>query len=793
MKTKLVVLGVIFASLATVTGLYKLAFATGGVASSVYPDNTNSSRTSWMITELCSFNTAKCMRGQTSVVNVYVPQALAGQTFGVTIIDGCDGTNVDEPGGYSSNSFVASTVFDMYYGSKFIAKRASSDFYDNKGTATSADDVGCPDTAARNKITDLNMSFTAESGAKVESGYLVYTFIARGIPKGPDGNSWYMNHYRLKATDGRVKIGITGDPITCDTVKYPKSCPTTGLAYSSISAFNRSHNQWDQDVEFALNCDLSSRTGSIIVYDADHLIYQNNMRLIINEYDRTTRNFIGPVTLSNGKTAGGNGLLVDGGNNGVNSYVYVLKPGSFYRININNIGDSNSLQLKIPDNSSQVGASVACPKTPPPPPSEKTLKLSCGGLDTVPSTPEQNQDFILQPSFKNTSSSGGPAASSASGYQMRLSLPEAGINNADVNYSPDPVEPGAVASGNVSAKIGADGAYKVSWTVSGPNITTINCSDTIAIGRRPYLRAYGGDVLAGSGFLNTSGVCAAAASGVRAFNNGQASGFSGSGGQLAVTAGGVVSGFRSAFSGSFAANLPEYSVFSNNSNLVQKTGASVKFGGQFGGNFCAENYWAQRAGAKQLGGSNIDLSTLSSGKYLLSSKNVAVSGTIPNGRQIALFAQGDINLVGPKVGYASGTWNSVSDIPSLFIVVLGNINISSQITSLDGNFVAQNSNNNDGKINTCVDPATNTFYASASNFIASCGNKLTVFGSFIAKHVNFDRLNGTLKLATVNEAFSSNNIAEVFRFPIESYLSGSAITSVRLSGYDSITALPPSL
>ena len=144
------------------------------------------------------------------------------------------------------------------------------------------------------------------------------------------------------------------------------------------------------------------------------------------------------------------------------------------------------------------------------------------------------------------------------------------------------------------------------------------------------------------------------------------------------------------------------------------------------------------------------------------------------------------------------------------MIVKGNISIDKDVTQLDGTYVAQPKNSDSGNnpddgglIYTCSqqnDPYT------VGQLRDNCGKQLVINGSFISKKVIFHRTKGSVRCmellpptvpcepAEPNEPASSENIAEVFNFSPEAYmtpLNVSLQTAVPFQKYDSITSLPP--
>lgn len=334
------------------------------------------------------------------------------------------------------------------------------------------------------------------------------------------------------------------------------------------------------------------------------------------------------------------------------------------------------------------------------------------------------------------------------------------------------------------------GLYKVLVSVTG---SAGGCDGVISSLERPYIRTYNNDVLAGFGFYNAGGTCPTSVGDVTAFTRGAAQSYSGSGSQLGTVASGQISGFRSASTLASAAALPEILSFAN-TILVNIT--SGNYGGSYGSGSCMYDYWQSSVNAQIVNDQILNISTLASGRYYIRQTTgapVNLSGQIANGRRIVMYIEGTALLRGAALGYVSKAWASASDIPSLYIIAKGNIAVGSDVLNLDGHFLAQRSNNTDGRILSCTDPATGQTYASAPAHIANCSTRLNVNGSFNAEHINFLRTFSSVTQSNPGEPASTSKAAEIFSFPIESYISTQNIDNIKQQTYDSITALPPSL
>ena len=316
----------------------------------------------------------------------------------------------------------------------------------------------------------------------------------------------------------------------------------------------------------------------------------------------------------------------------------------------------------------------------------------------------------------------------------------------------------ALVLGIKTYKIKCDGA-------SGT--TPASATVSILVARKPYLRVYGGDVVSGSGFdpscsKNSSAQITAYSKGGGNNNNGV--GWSGAGAQYAVQAHGAIDQFVSAMLRGSNPAPPKGLTFANTSGT---------YGASFGDAPCVKDYFG----------------TITSGTT--DPGSTYVGGSISNGSHTILKHDGDVAITGNVIYTSSGSWANLSQLPSLYLVVRGNIYIDRGVTQLDGAYIAQpKADGGGGIIYTCSNGGSP--YADSALY-ANCANKLTVNGAFIAKQVKFGRINGTLRQSTVSETSTSANIAEVFNFSPELWLTSPGLVTGGTVQLDSITSLPPIL
>lgn len=315
----------------------------------------------------------------------------------------------------------------------------------------------------------------------------------------------------------------------------------------------------------------------------------------------------------------------------------------------------------------------------------------------------------------------------------------------------------------------------------------------VFVAAKPYTRVWGGDVSAGNGLADTSGVCTTTTN-----NNGSIVGwnrrsnanpaltYSGTGVQFAAFALSRVTDFASALYDPGGAPEPSGLVFSN----IGANVAAGNFGGGFGSAPCIPNYYATRPAAPQPIPATV--AAMSSGVYGNNgTANVTLGGggiVNPNNR-ITVYVNGNVYITG-NITY-SGSWN-VASMPLFELIVSGNIYIDNDVTQLDGVYVAQASAvPNSGQIITC---ATGFSEMAVTSLYANCTRKLTVNGLFTANRIQLLRTIGTLSQSNTSEASTVPHIAEVFNYGPALWIKQPVRQSeVPTPEYDAIISLPPIL
>lgn len=300
---------------------------------------------------------------------------------------------------------------------------------------------------------------------------------------------------------------------------------------------------------------------------------------------------------------------------------------------------------------------------------------------------------------------------------------------------------------------------------------------------KPYTAFMGNDVYAGSNFASL-GCGAASGAEIKAFSKVSGGQILGSGAQLAAGAVAAIDGFASGVTSS-----------SNQKQLTfANTGAgSGTYGGYFGQTRCVPDYYAQAPGSPGVAGAVSPPS--GNGKFTQhvrpSGSYVQLNGASNIQGKVAIYVDGDV-VINNNVQYATTGWSSPDTVPSFYLVVRGNIYITSGVSQLDGVYVAQpKPDGSKGTIYTCAKSNATTY--AATELIGNCSSQLTVYGSFISKQTKLLRTKGSMRDGRSSYA---GNAAEVFRFSPEAYAGTPAIPPVVGGTNDktqSYSTLPPVL
>ncbi|HYF96912.1 MAG TPA: hypothetical protein VD947_02625, partial [Patescibacteria group bacterium] len=293
-------------------------------------------------------------------------------------------------------------------------------------------------------------------------------------------------------------------------------------------------------------------------------------------------------------------------------------------------------------------------------------------------------------------------------------------------------------------------------------------SDCEEIYDRPYLSIYGGDAIAGSGFMSGDTCNAVGGDSLIRTYRSTFSEKSGSGVQLAAMALGQITGFAS------ARNQPGISygnahrlTFANTGGININGTETPNDGGNLGDdNLCATDFFSNKnADAVEASPPGpIPVSAIPSGQFSVNGDltlNNPSDGFF-NGNT-TIYVEGDVIITG-NVKYNLGK--------NLKLIVKGNIYIDNSVARLDGLYVAQPNGGSKGNIYTCAEGKVP--YDDPQLYDNCRATPLVVNGAFIAKSVKLLRTYSSLRHSLTGEYpginGSGTNAAEIFNFSPELYL-----------------------
>ncbi|HEX5447800.1 MAG TPA: hypothetical protein VFW90_01200 [Candidatus Saccharimonadales bacterium] len=329
---------------------------------------------------------------------------------------------------------------------------------------------------------------------------------------------------------------------------------------------------------------------------------------------------------------------------------------------------------------------------------------------------------------------------------------------------------------------------------------------------QPYFKVYGGSVVVGGAFSDKNATgCAtnyqysasgssATAGGIYAFAK-SGSGLGGASTEYDAYATGPVDHNSSDNYGFYTSAITSPGNSDHNLLTFANTATGGVWGGYFDGSVpqsdCIPDYFDNQQSDPQAKSGDISSLNGLSGQYLYKNSGITnINGTlnVDANQNLTLFIDGDVHI-GSNITYA-GSY-SASQVPKFALVVRGNIYVGPSVSQLDGLYIAQPQSPSDtanGVLWTCHDNSTDQSPA-ATWFASNCASKLTINGAVIARQINLMRLKGDVNAAaaTVNEASSSGNIAEVINYDPSMVIGGGFFHSQSAPTYkvDSVISLPP--
>lgn len=366
-------------------------------------------------------------------------------------------------------------------------------------------------------------------------------------------------------------------------------------------------------------------------------------------------------------------------------------------------------------------------------------------------------------------------------------------------------------------------------------------SDVLGADRRPYFKAFGGDVMTGGWFLN--GECDdTAASNYQDARNAPdrlsggilAYALSSPAGGGGLNSGGGASSQFAAFvlghvDGNSASRFGFYTNSAQGGSVSGRTFANnaapaTPWGGlfqddQYNGirqSHCIPDYYSKKPADTDTAllpaapGAGSFSGATASGVYRASSGAVPFNLTsgavnLALGSRIIIYVDGDV-FIGHNISYShTAAGATVENVPRFTIIARGSIYIGPGVTQLYGFYIAQPDPANasaltddEGVIWTCHPNSTGTIFYTWP--IDNCNEKLTITGGLVAKQVNLLRIRGDVSTPAAGEdslagAEASNNIAEIINYRPDVAMGGPFITNpdpdAQRNAIDSLISLPP--
>lgn len=321
---------------------------------------------------------------------------------------------------------------------------------------------------------------------------------------------------------------------------------------------------------------------------------------------------------------------------------------------------------------------------------------------------------------------------------------------------------------------------------ASPTVTSRGYEICVPVTSKPYVRAFGGDVMAGSGLADSSGVCLPNSNAaIVGWNKRSGGNFAGAGSRHAGFAMKGIRDFATALGspGGPGATAPSGLSFAN---TATNPGA-----GDYGGNFnklpcIPDHYGAKPTTTQSLPAT---FNGMVSGSYAATGATTINGGVVDRNERISVYVEGDV-FINSNITFAAGSWN-FSEIPSFRLIVLGNVYVSRSVTQLDGLFVAQKSaGGTGGAFYTCA-TGLSALPLNGSLFSA-CNTKLTVNGTVVADTIHMLRTAGSLAQSSASETSQLNQASEVFNYSPAHWLRQPPATGPT-PDYDAIISLPPVL
>ncbi|HVS58326.1 MAG TPA: hypothetical protein VHD60_01155 [Candidatus Saccharimonadales bacterium] len=433
-------------------------------------------------------------------------------------------------------------------------------------------------------------------------------------------------------------------------------------------------------------------------------------------------------------------------------------------LSVNGLGDSVSYTIRHPDGSTYpLSASTS-------------VNTSCGGSTTINCEGTASPVVSVNDRVGNAASQLRPGDIVCATFTIS---PQRGDANSD----------GTIQNGQAGTA-----------APSGQITSSSVCSSPVV--NEPYFKVFGGDISAGNTFEVVNGAassCQASAAstsaGVYGWNansdsayapnpyTGDASdAYAGAGAQYSLMALNTIKGVAS------DQNNPNASPATSGNTVglsFANTGTSPS-GNVFATDFgtpppCIPDYYADKptgSGISNLTGP-ITITPSYNGSYNLAGTTTINGGHLDTGKHVVIYATGTVNITSNICFTRSGcddntaSYSSINDIPSFVLVVKGNINISNNVTQLDGIYIAEPTDPtspSNGVLSDCSEASSAA--SPNNNWFNACYNQLVVNGSFIANNIELLRTgpseggdpyheNASLRAAHPNETDSTSGTVTV--------------------------------
>ena len=417
-------------------------------------------------------------------------------------------------------------------------------------------------------------------------------------------------------------------------------------------------------------------------------------------------------------------------------------------------------------------------------------------ITTNPSDIEPGQTFTVSSKINYSPGLYGSAITDAySNMAIVVTAPDAtdayrnlNVVFTTIDYSHQGSDDGKGTTGLISAN--QVGKYTIGSIIYGQ--TNFGCTGDITASNKPYVSFFGNDVFAGisngcTGWNYVDGK-------IRTFTRAD---YAGSSVQFAAMALGAID--DNGFSSASLRGPPTVEPNRPNGLTMANTTSPL---GNLGVSHCVPNYWSKNPGSADTTAS-LSLTGMASQRklYDLAGGSLTISGEVGTSQHLEIYVDGDV-VIDNNITYAgSGGWASISEIPSLYLIVKGKIYITGGVTQLDGTYIAQPKDGitDSGTIYTCSNGSA-TY--GVTDLYTNCGSQLVINGSFIAQKVKLLRTFGSLRYASPGEypntgvrscgpSLKAVCAAELFNFSPETYLTPGLPSTE--TPYESITSLPPIL